>query len=534
MLGQRAAVVGFELMSPDYYSRPLVYMNTMLQYALMAMLPQRLQRLDFLVNRITVVDVKFEVVHVGAVAMFPFLKDLFQQGTSDELFRAPNDPFPMQNVWEDLYNKLNVHKDGRVDAKELVKGLEQIPKDGLQGGDFEEFRMFLEKRKMKMMLGFGNLPQKKKGKIGTLKLIRFMGTLHVSISIYQAKRILDHLDSNDYMDIDWNEWWRIYVTTVENNMRNMIDIWQFNSIFSINDDITNCEEFLENEEPEKWWGHLIAGGTAGGVSRTMTAPFDRLRVLMQVYSTRQNRMKISGGIRAMIEEGGISSMWRGNLTNIIKIGPELAIKFMAYEELKNLIGEPETLGMKERFLAGSLAGAVSQTATFPAEMLKTRMMLRKTGDPRELYAHVRDIFIYEGISTFYRGYVPNILGIIPYAGIDLAMYETLKNLWIQQYAAGNEAPSTWMVVGSAAMSNVFGQLASYPLMLLHTRMQAEVVAKGLKKPLMREYARQILTQEGILGFYRGFTANLIKAVPSVCIGYTLYEYLKVHLGLPSH
>lgn len=29
----------------------------------------------------------------------------------------------------------------------------------------------------------------------------------------------------------------------------------------------------------------------------------------------------------------------------------------------------------------------------------------------------------EGVRAFYRGYLPNTLGIIPYAGIDLAVYE---------------------------------------------------------------------------------------------------------------
>lgn len=29
----------------------------------------------------------------------------------------------------------------------------------------------------------------------------------------------------------------------------------------------------------------------------------------------------------------------------------------------------------------------------------------------------------EGVKAFYKGYIPNILGIIPYAGIDLAIYE---------------------------------------------------------------------------------------------------------------
>lgn len=27
------------------------------------------------------------------------------------------------------------------------------------------------------------------------------------------------------------------------------------------------------------------------------------------------------------------------------------------------------------------------------------------------------------MGAFYKGYVPNLLGIIPYAGIDLAVYE---------------------------------------------------------------------------------------------------------------
>lgn len=29
----------------------------------------------------------------------------------------------------------------------------------------------------------------------------------------------------------------------------------------------------------------------------------------------------------------------------------------------------------------------------------------------------------EGLMAFYKGYIPNLVGIIPYAGIDLAVYE---------------------------------------------------------------------------------------------------------------
>jgi len=58
-----------------------------------------------------------------------------------------------------------------------------------------------------------------------------------------------------------------------------------------------------------------------------------------------------------------------------------------------------------------------------AQVLKTRLALRKTGQYSGIVQCAKHIFQKEGAAAFYKGYVPNMLGIIPYAGIDLAVYE---------------------------------------------------------------------------------------------------------------
>lgn len=43
------------------------------------------------------------------------------------------------------------------------------------------------------------------------------------------------------------------------------------------------DEFtMQEKQTGMWWRHLVAGGGAGAISRTCTAPLDRLKVMMQV------------------------------------------------------------------------------------------------------------------------------------------------------------------------------------------------------------------------------------------------------------
>lgn len=204
----------------------------------------------------------------------------------------------------------------------------------------------------------------------------------------------------------------------------------------------------------------------------------------------------------------------------------------------------ETITLKSifyhfRFMAGACAGGISQTIIYPLEVLKTRLALRKTGQYKGIVDAAMKIYANEGIYSFYRGYVPNILGIVPYAGIDLAVYETLKRKYLKKHETDDERPSFLVLVGCGTVSSSIGQMCSYPLALVRTRLQAQVIKNDAQQQIERSREnntmsgifRHIIRTEGITGLYRGITPNFIKVLPAVSISYVTYEYTSQALGV---
>ena len=73
---------------------------------------------------------------------------------------------------------------------------------------------------------------------------------------------------------------------------------------------------------------LISGAAAGGVSKLLTAPIDRVKIMYQVSTSRP--FTISSGMRTaadIVRTAGITALWRGNSIAVMRDVPYAAIMF---------------------------------------------------------------------------------------------------------------------------------------------------------------------------------------------------------------
>ncbi|KAM5256375.1 mitochondrial adenyl nucleotide antiporter SLC25A24-like [Ctenodactylus gundi] len=450
--------------------------------------------------------------------------------------------------YEILFEDLDRNGDGVVDILELKEGLKNwssnfgldSEKDILKAGDtnadagldFEEFVRYLHDHEKKMKLAFDSLDKNKDGVIDASEVVAAVKSLGIDISEAQANSILRSMDSDGTLTIDWDQWRDYFLLHPATNIKEIIRFWKRSSIVDIGDSVAIPDEFTKEEkESGVWWKRLVAAGIASAVARTCTAPLDRLKVMIQVHSLQTRKMRLISVFEQMINEGGILSLWRGNGINVFKIAPETALKIGAYEQYKKWLSfDGARIGVLERFIAGSLAGATAQTCIYPMEVLKTRLIVAKTGEYSGIIDCGKKLLKQEGVRTFFQGYVPNLLGIVPYAGLDLAVYELLKNYWLEHYAENSANPGIMILLGCSTLSHTCGQLASFPLNLIRTRMQAEALV-GKERTHMIELIQEIYKKEGKRGFFRGITPNIIKLLPAIGIGCVAYEQVKTYFGL---
>jgi solute carrier family 25 phosphate transporter 23/24/25/41 len=157
----------------------------------------------------------------------------------------------------------------------------------------------------------------------------------------------------------------------------------------------------------------------------------------------------------------------------MKVMPETAIKMFVFDIAKStLSSDPNLISGPQRFIAGGFAGAVSQVMVYPLEVIKTRLSI----SPPSMYSGVMHCFsktlTAEGPRALFRGCGTSVVGIIPYAGIDLMISSMMRDACVQFYDARRREPNSFAMLGVGVCSGTMAMTLTYPIGLVRTRLQA--------------------------------------------------------------
>mmetsp|Transcript_26313 Transcript_26313/g.86364 ORF Transcript_26313/g.86364 Transcript_26313/m.86364 type:complete len:205 (-) Transcript_26313:2552-3166(-) len=196
---------------------------------------------------------------------------------------------------------------------------------------------------------------------------------------------------------------------------------------------------------------------------------------------------------------------------------------------RHVVGEQQ-MQWYHRLFGGAISGAVAQCSVYPLETIRTRLSVSPPGTYAGISDCARQIMAKEGAVTFYRGIGPSLSGILPYAGVDMAVFETskLKVMELQ----GNEPLSVVQTLSLGVFASTMAQFVSYPLYLVRTRMQAEGLGGGQKRGFTT-LVGNIIAVEGPLGFYKGITPNMLKLAPAAAVSWLVVEKTKIALGISA-
>lgn len=157
---------------------------------------------------------------------------------------------------------------------------------------------------------------------------------------------------------------------------------------------------------------------------------------------------------------------------------------------------------------------------------------------RLIIATFKKVWTKHGLLGFFRGLPLGLVGMFPYAAIDLSTFEYLKRAILARQARTKHCHEDDVPLNNAttgligAMSGALSACVVYPLNVLRTRMQAQgTVLHPATYSSVGDVARRTIKTEGARGLYKGLTPNLLKVAPAVSISYIVYENSKRMLGL---
>ena len=285
---------------------------------------------------------------------------------------------------------------------------------------------------------------------------------------------------------------------------------------------------------------LAAGGAASASAKTLVAPFERVKLLLQVGRGGAAHPGVVATLRSMVRNEGAWSLWRGNGTNCVRIVPTYALRFALFDRFRDAVSPAgyrdagrvqslQPLPLERQMAAAALSGASAALVTHPLDLLRTRISTSTSASPlRSALAH----------GNMYRGIGVSLAEITPYIAISLGGFEWLKARVAQRgivrtYGDGEAVVKVTALqsLGCGWASGLVASLVCYPLDTVKRRLM--VAQRERSRCTVRSVATQLWVEGGSTPvlFYRGCAVNALKSSPAAAITFTLNDVFRQSMGV---
>ncbi|KAK4262131.1 hypothetical protein QN277_027724 [Acacia crassicarpa] len=299
---------------------------------------------------------------------------------------------------------------------------------------------------------------------------------------------------------------------------------------------------MSNTKPEQWqWENATAGAIAGFATVTATHPLDVVRTRFQVNDGRvpfvPSYKNTAHAIFTIARSEGLRGLYAGLLPAVLGSTISWGLYFYFYDKAKQRYARnrEEKLSPGYHLASAAEAGTLVCLCTNPVWLIKTRMQLQTPQHQAPPYNGIYDAFKTitkeEGLRALYRGIVPSLF-LVSHGAMQFTVYEELRKVIVdlksKESKMHHQIPDKllnsmdYAVLG--ATSKVAATLISYPFQVLRARLQQRPSVDGIPRYMdtwhvVKETARF----EGVRGFYKGITANLLKNVPASSVTFIVYE-----------
>jgi len=294
---------------------------------------------------------------------------------------------------------------------------------------------------------------------------------------------------------------------------------------------------------ESFFVSFMLGGISGVVAKTICAPIERVKLIMQTQDTNpQITKKYTGMVNCfsrVAKEEGFWSLWRGNWANVVRYFPTQAFNF-AFKDWYQKIFNPynkhteSTKWFLGNLMSDGMAGASSMVFVYPLDFARTRLGvdMGKKAEERQ-FKGLSDcafkIFKSDGLTGLYRGFAVSVIGIFVYRAFYFGCYDTGKDLIL----TGNLKDSVIVKFFFAQFVVMTSETLSYPLDTVRRRMMLQS-GKAVK-----EYTSavncftSIVKKEGFSSFFKGNASNIARSIGSSMV-LVFYDEMKKSLVTAKH